>query len=178
MIILWIGVGVAWWRITSRSKRKARAARLLCESISDVADMLSVLLLSGLSTPQALQQVHLYTDPPLRDHLRDSAQLLTNGARLRDVVHQLRTSLGTHASYLCEALLASERDGLAIGPMLDRLSSISRMQRRQQHDSDARQLPIKMALPLVGCVLPSFVLLGIIPLFAGTFIGLGAHISA
>jgi Flp pilus assembly protein TadB len=178
MIILWVVVGVAWWRITSRSKRKARDTRLLCEGISEVTDMLSVLLLSGLSTPQALQQVYLYTDPPLHDHLRDSAQLLTNGARLRDVVHQLRTSLGTHASYLCEALLASERDGLAIGPMLDRLSSISRMQRRQQHDSDARQLPIKMALPLVGCVLPSFVLLGIIPLFAGTFIGLGAHISA
>ena len=48
MIVLWVVVGVAWWHITSRSKRKARAARQLRESISDVADMLSVLLLSGL----------------------------------------------------------------------------------------------------------------------------------
>jgi hypothetical protein len=76
---------------------------------------------------------------------------------------------------LCEALLASERDGLAVGPMLERLSTVSRQQRRQELDAAARQLPVRMAIPLVACVLPSFVLLGVVPLFIGSLNGLGAH---
>ena len=52
---------------------------------------------------------------------------------------------------------------------------VGRQQRRQELDAAARQLPIRMAIPLVACVLPSFVLLGVVPLFVGSLGGLGAH---
>jgi hypothetical protein len=59
--------------------------------------------------------------------------------------------------------------------LLERLNAVTRQQRRQELDAAARQLPVRMAIPLVVCVLPSFVLLGVVPLFVGSLGGLGAH---
>jgi hypothetical protein len=159
-----------------RSTRRTRNARVFTATqVNDATDMLGVLLLSGLTTAQSFQQLYLYVDEPTRTVFFDSSHLLTHGSRFQDVVRQLQVTLGSSAFALCEALLASERDGLAVGPMLERLSTVSRQQRRQQLDTAARQLPVRMAIPLVACVLPSFVLLGIVPLFIGSLNGLGAH---
>ena len=175
MTTLWFcGIATAVFRVRAmRRKREATLVTIL--QINDVTDMLGVLLLSGLSTPQTFQQIHLYLDEPARTVFHDCSQLLTHGSRFQDVIRQLHVTLGHSAFALCEALLASERDGLAVGPMLERLSAVSRQQRRQQLDAAARQLPVRMAIPLVACVLPSFVLLGVVPLFVGSLSGLGAH---
>jgi len=175
MTTLWFsGIAIAFLRV--RTVRRKRGSILASTSqINDAIDMLGVLLLSGLSTAQAFQQLYQYVDEPTRTVFFDSSQLLTNGARFQDVVRQLHVTLGHSAFSLCEALLTSERDGLAVGPMLERLSTLSRQQRRQQLDAAARQLPVRMTIPLVSCVLPSFVLLGVVPLFVGSLNGLGAH---
>ena len=175
MTTLWFcGIAIAFFRV--RTVRRKRGSKMVSTSqIIDATDMLGVLLLSGLSTPQAFQQLHQYVDEPTRTVFHDCSQLLTNGARFQDVIRQLHVTLGHSAFALCEALLASERDGLAVGPMLERLSTVSRQQRRQELDAAARQLPVRMAIPLVACVLPSFVLLGVVPLFVGSLSGLGAH---
>lgn len=159
-----------------RFTRKTRNTQVTtANQLTDATDMLGVLLLSGLSPAQAFQQLYQYVDEPTRTVFFDSSQLLTHGSRFQDVVRHLHVTLGYPAFALCEALLASERDGLAVGPMLERLSTVSRQQRRQQLDAAARQLPVRMAIPLVVCVLPSFVLLGVVPLFVGSLNGLGAH---
>ena len=175
MTTLWFcGITIAFFRV--RTVRRKRGSTLVSTSqINDATDMLGVLLLSGLSTAQAFQQLYQYVDEPTRTVFFDSSQLLTNGARFQDVVRQLHVTLGHSAFALCEALLASERDGLAVGPMLERLSIVSRQQRRQELDAAARQLPVRMAIPLVACVLPSLVLLGVVPLFVGSLSGLSAH---
>lgn len=128
-----------------------------------------------MTTPQALQQLHRYLDEPCRTVFHDCSQLLSDGSRFQDVVRQISSTFGSPAFALCEALLASERDGIAVGPLLERLSAVTRQQHRQELDAAARQLPVRMAIPLVVCVLPSFVLLGVVPLFVGSLGGLGAH---
>ena len=175
MTAIWLGaLAVAAYRV-HHSRRKRTAFASTTTQINDATDMLAVLLLSGLSTPQAFQQLHRYLDEPTRTVFHDCSELLTHGSRFHDVVKQLFTTIGNPAFALCEALLASERDGIAVGPLLERLSSVTRQQRRQELDAAARQLPIRMAIPLVVCVLPSFVLLGVVPLFVGSLGGLGAH---
>jgi Flp pilus assembly protein TadB len=176
MTAIWfIGIAIALYRMRqSRLQRKTTVATTT--QLSNATDMLSVLLLSGMTTPQALQQLHHYLDEPCRTVFHDCSQLLRHGSRFRDVVRQLSSTFGSPAFALCEALLASERDGIAVGPLLERLSAVTRQQRRQELDAAARQLPIRMAIPLVVCVLPSFVLLGVVPLFVGSLGGLGAHI--
>ena len=176
MTAIWfIGIAIVFYRVRqSRLQRKTTAATTT--QLSSATDMLSVLLLSGMTTPQALQQLHHYLDEPCRTVFHDCSQLLSHGSRFHDVVRQLSSTFGSPAFALCEALLASERDGIAVGPLLERLSAVTRQQRRQQLDAAARQLPIRMAIPLVVCVLPSFVLLGVLPLFMGSLGGLRAHI--
>ena len=175
MTAIWLcALAVAAYRV-HQSRRKRTAFASTTTQINDATDMLAVLLLSGLSTPQAFQQLHLYLDEPTRTVFHDCSELLTHGSRFHDVVKQLFTTIGNPAFALCEALLASERDGIAVGPLLERLSAVTRQQRRQELDAAARQLPIRMAIPLVVCVLPSFVLLGVVPLFVGSLGGLGAH---
>ena len=131
MTTLWFcGIAIAFFRV--RTVRRKRGSKLVSTSqIIDATDMLGVLLLSGLSTAQAFQQLYQYVDKPTRTVLHDCSQLLTHGARFQDVIRQLHVTLGHSAFALCEALLASERDGLAVGPMLERLSTVSRQQRRQ-----------------------------------------------
>ena len=176
MTAIWfIGIAIVFYQVRqSRLQRKTTAATTT--QLSSATDMLSVLLLSGMTTPQALQQLHHYLDEPCRTVFHDCSQLLSHGSRFHDVVRQLSSKFGSPAFALCEALLASERDGIAVGPLLERLSAVTRQQRRQQLDAAARQLPIRMAIPLVVCVLPSFVLLGVLPLFMGSLGGLRAHI--
>ena len=176
MTAIWfIGIAIVFYRVRqSRLQRKTTA--VATAQLSSATDMLSVLLLSGMTTPQALQQLHHYLDEPCRAVFFDCGQLLSHGSRFHDVVRQLSSTFGSPAFALCEALLASERDGIAVGPLLERLSAVTRQQRRQELDAAARQLPVRMAIPLVICVLPSFVLLGVVPLFVGSLSGLGAHI--
>jgi hypothetical protein len=65
---------------------------------------------------------------------------------------------------LADGLAAADRDGLPLSPILDRLATEARQQRRRRADTLARQLPIRLSLPLVLCTLPSFVLLAVAPL--------------
>ena len=175
MTAIWfIGIAIVFYRVRqSRLQRKTTVATTT--QLNSATDMLSVLLLSGMTTPQALQQLHHYLDEPCRTVFHDCSQLLSHGSRFHDVVQQLSSTFGSPAFALCEALLASERDGIAVGPLLERLSAVKRQQRRQELDAVARQLPVRMSIPLVTCVLPSFVLLGVVPLFVGSLGGLGAH---
>ena len=176
MSAIWfIGIAIVFYRVR-QSRLQRETAAVTTTQLSNATDMLSVLLLSGMTTPQALQQLHHYLDEPCRAVFFDCGQLLSHGSRFHDVVRQLSSTFGSPAFALCEALLASERDGIAVGPLLERLSAVTRQQRRQELDAAARQLPVRMAIPLVVCVLPSFVLLGVVPLFVGSLGGLGAHI--
>jgi Flp pilus assembly protein TadB len=175
MTAIWLGALAIAVYFVHQSRQKRTAFASTTAQVNDATDMLSVLLLSGMTTPQALQQLHHYLDDPCRTVFHDCSQLLSHGSRFHDVVRQLSTTFGSPAFALCEALLASERDGIAVGPLLERLSAVTRQQRRQELDAAARQLPVRMAIPLVVCVLPSFVLLGVVPFFVGSLGGLGAH---
>jgi len=46
-------------------------------------------------------------------------------------------------------------------------NGVARQQRRRDSDAAARELPVRLAVPLVLCTLPSFVLLAIVPLLLG-----------
>jgi pilus assembly protein TadC len=75
--------------------------------------------------------------------------------------------LGQIAQPLADALALADRYGTPLPPVIDRLADEARAQRRRNSEAAARQLPVRLAFPLVGCTLPSFVLLTIVPLMAG-----------
>jgi pilus assembly protein TadC len=64
---------------------------------------------------------------------------------------------------------------LPLAPTLARLAADARHDRRRQAEAAARALPVRLSFPLVLCLLPAFVLLGIVPAMAPALQGL--HLS-
>jgi hypothetical protein len=71
---------------------------------------------------------------------------------------------------LADALLASDRLGAPVGPVLARLAAEDRTSLRRAAEAHARRIPVRLLFPLVFLVLPAFVLLTVVP---GLAAGLG-----
>ncbi len=71
---------------------------------------------------------------------------------------------------LADALLASDRLGAPVGPVLARLAEEERTALRRRAEAIARRIPVRLLFPLVFLVLPAFVLLTVVP---GLAAGLG-----
>jgi hypothetical protein len=56
--------------------------------------------------------------------------------------------------------------------VVDRIGTEARRARERRAAADARELPVRMLLPLVGLVLPSYVLLALAPLVAAALASL------
>ena len=84
----------------------------------------------------------------------------TPSARLGD--------LGAAVRPLVAALVAAERYGAAVGARLERLALDARLAHRRRAEEAARRLPVQLLFPLVGCILPAFGLLTVVPLLAAS----------
>jgi len=71
---------------------------------------------------------------------------------------------------VADALLATDRLGVPVGPVLARLADEDRTALRRAAETQARRIPVRLLFPLVFLVLPAFVLLTVVP---GLAAGLG-----
>ena len=133
----------------------------------DALDLLVLSIRAGYLPAQAIGEITPYLPTALRPSFSAVDQALQRGDRFADALDQLRVRLGPIAQPLVDSLAAADRYGLPLAPVLERLSFEARQQRRRDTDATARELPVRLALPLVLCTLPSFVLLAIVPLLLG-----------
>lgn len=133
----------------------------------EFVDLLVVLLKSGRTTHQSLEVITRLGDTGARLAAERVLRRCENGDRLADALSDLLGSFGSCAVGIANVLAAAERDGLPIAPVLDRLISESHAERRRQAQADAAKLPVKLAFPLVLCILPSFVALSVVPILIG-----------
>ena len=136
-------------------------------SFVEFVDLLVVLLKSGRTTHQSLEAIARLDDGELRRAAEGVLRRYHDGERLADALSDLLTTFGASAVGIASCLAAAERDGLPIAPVLDRLISEAHAERRRSAQSDAAKLPVKLAFPLVVCVLPSFVALTVVPILIG-----------
>ncbi len=64
---------------------------------------------------------------------------------------------------LAETLRTSSRLGSPGAPALTRLASELRTDLRRRAEARARTVPVRLCFPLVGCILPAFALLTVVP---------------
>jgi Flp pilus assembly protein TadB len=166
LVIMCIAIGL--FRRRNRNLVAPQIARQLPEFI----DAIVLLLHSGASPAQALIAAPSWLEPPLHHIVNGVAQQISHGNRFSESVIALRGSIGPTVFPLVEALLSVDRDGQSIANVLDRLSNESRAQRRRQLDADIRRLPVRLTIPLACCILPSFVLLGVVPMIATALVHL------
>lgn len=136
-------------------------------ALVEFVDLLVVLLKSGRTTHQSLECIRRWGVGDVRIAAERILARCDGGERLADSLGELLVVFGSPAVGIANTLAASERDGLPIAPVLDRLVGEAHAERRRQAQIDASKLPIKLAFPLVTCVLPSFVALTIAPILIG-----------
>ena len=162
---LLIGVSLHWvgrrW-----VQRLAVSAARVDSDVPDFVDVVSVYLRSG--QPPALAFLHASDTAPgtVGVAAREVAERVHNGERFVDVLTSSRSEFGLHAQPMIDALIDTERDGLAPRELFDRLATDAHAQRRRDADMRIRALPVRLTLPLVGCILPAYVLLAVVPLLA------------
>ena len=140
------------------------AQQLVARAYPDALDAIVLAVRAGYLPLAALQATVPHVAAPLRAAFTEVVQRTHAGERFADALSCLPARLGPVASPLADSFAAADRDGLPLAPVLERLAEEARQRRRRQADALARQLPVRMSLPLVLCTLPAFVFLAIVPL--------------
>ena len=160
------GVAVAVWlrRLEPASVRRRREA--IDEALPLAVDLLASCLAAGQAPAVALQQVTDVVDHPLRDELQEVATRLRLGADpirvWRDVA--AHPQLGSWGRTVLRAVDSGASVAEAMAAHADDLRQAS----RSRVEARARAVGVRAALPLGVCLLPAFVLLGVVPLVAGS----------
>lgn len=155
------------WQHWSHVQSRIRITRNISAGFPDALDLLVLSIRAGYLPAQAIGEITAYVPCALRPSFSAVDEALQRGDRFADALNTLRVQLGSIAQPLVDSLAAADRYGLPMAPVLERLSFEARQQRRRDTDAAARELPVRLALPLVICTLPSFVLLAIVPLLLG-----------
>ncbi len=162
-----VAAAVCWWatgRLEPPSVRRRRE-RLLA-SVPHAVDLMAACLAVGLSPAAALDQLVAAVDPPLADELGLVAARLRMGGDPAAVWRELtrHPQLGG----LGRALSRATDSGASVSEAMLRLADDLRLRQRAVVESRARTVGVRAALPLGLCLLPSFVLIGVVPLVAGS----------
>ena len=94
-------------------------------------------------------------------------QVATNlhmGQLLEEALQCIKQKFPQQGSVLVDVVLQADRDGLPTINTVNRLADDARNERRRNTDIRIRQLPTRLSIPLVLCILPSFLLLTIAPM--------------
>lgn len=131
-----------------------RSAKLQRE-LPDAIDLLTISVESGLGFDAAIQQVARNTEGPLADEFSRALREMQIGqgrsAALRALadrtnVPEIRTFVG--------AMVQADAFGIPIAQVLRVQSTELRVKRRQRAEEKAQQVPVKMTVPLIFCILP------------------------
>lgn len=144
--------------------RNATGRHHLDQAFADAVDLVLLAVRCGHLPLEAVRVALAHMPETVRPAFAGVVQRVVAGERFADALAVLPTLLGPRAHALADAFAAADRDGLPLAPVLERLSSEARHDRRRRADARARQLPVRLAFPLVLCTLPSFVLLAVAPL--------------
>lgn len=152
----------SWSLSTSRRRSRSRHH----EAVTEMLELLAVHVAAGDRPADAVAHLDGWAPKIFEDLVSDTTQRLREGRRLGEAMENWRIVLGPDAAGVVDLLVMADRDGGALNAVLTQLAVEVRAQRRRDREAEARRLPVRLAGPLVVCVLPSFVLLGLVPLIA------------
>ena len=150
-ILLGIALGIAGYRWLVRVIPVPAPDDPIAVSADDVA----ALVTAGWSLDAALRNV------------ASSRPELEGAIRRADLGAPWETALGAAAPPLAAAISDARRTGAPIAGVLRGSAAAIRREARQRFEREVQRAPVRMVVPLVCCILPSFVLIAIVPLLLG-----------
>jgi pilus assembly protein TadC len=127
-----------------------------------VIDQLHVTVSAGHPLHAAIASVASTDDGPVAAALAAADAAFARGRTMVDALDELGRA-GAESDSLHATLVAALHSGAAPGPALQRLGDQLRRRRRRRAESRVRRLPVLLLAPLVGLVLPAFVVVTIVP---------------
>src|SRR3954467_11529882 len=176
VVLLPLAVGVlvavpaaagTWWA-TGRMEPPAvrRRREQLTASVPHVVDLMAACLAIGLSPVAAVEQITAAVDPPVRDELAALVARLRLGV---DPVTVWRDLAGPpQLGGLGRSIARAVDSGASVSDAMQRLAEDLRRRTRADVETRARAVGVQAAFPLGVCLLPAFVLVGVVPLVAGS----------
>lgn len=154
------------WESSATRRRRA----VLEAELPHVVDLMTAALGAGSAPTTALVLVADVVDPTMGAELRRWTTRLALGS---DPV-TLWTLMARHPQLgrLGTTLKRSADSGAPVAAALQRLAEDLRARRRAAVEERVRQVEVRAAVPLGVCLLPAFVLVGVVPLVAGSVTGL------
>ena len=130
--------------------------RLILRAIPDTLDLLTISVRAGLGFDAALGKVTEKMHGPVPDEFRRGLAEIRMGKTRREALRAIvaRTEVAALTSFI-GAVIQAEQLGVSISKVLEVQSEQLRIERRQRAEEMAAKAPIKMLLPLVGCIFPA-----------------------
>jgi tight adherence protein C len=136
-------------------KAYERSERIQRE-LPDAIDLLTISVESGLGFDAAVQQVARNTEGPLADEFSRVLREMQIGQGRADSLRAMgeRTNV-TDLRTFVGAMVQADSFGIPIAQVLRVQSSEIRVKRRQRAEEKAQQVPVKITIPLIFCILPT-----------------------
>jgi tight adherence protein C len=136
-------------------------------ALPDLIELLVIAVRAGCVPAAAIALIRPHVPPPLTVTVDEVCHRLQRGSSFADALAAFSESLGPAATGFVDGLATADRYGLPLQPVLDRLADDIRTERRAAAERQARTLSVRLAFPLVVCILPAFALLAIAPAVLG-----------
>lgn len=155
----WVGIGRAEPAGVRRERERLR------RELPHVVRLLGAALAAGAAPAEATQAIADALPGPAADRLRAVAARLRLGAEPVGVWQVLAREPAL--APLGRAMARSQQSGVSVVASVERLAEELARAARAEAEDRARRVGVKAAVPLGVCLLPAFVLIGIVPLVGG-----------
>lgn len=155
--------------VRRRRHRAHRRQRTAAHLLPDSVDIIVAALRAGSTSIDSLQLAARYSPSEIRSAFVACVRAYDDGARIHEALDELPRHLGTQSWPVVDLLKDHSRLGIPAVETAQQLAMEARASRRRAIESSARELPVRLAVPLVVCSLPSFVLIVIAPVIIGAF---------
>lgn len=131
-------------------------ANKLQKDLPDAIDLMTISVESGLGFDAAVQQVAQNTEGPLADEFSRMIREMQLGMGRGEALRSLgdRVNVDDLRSFV-SAMVQADSFGIPIAQVLRVQSAEMRVRRRQRAEEKAQQVPVKITIPLIFCILPA-----------------------
>jgi tight adherence protein C len=123
--------------------------------LPDAIDLMTISVESGLGFDAAVQQVARNTEGPLAEEFSRLLREMQIGQGRADALRAMadRTNVDELRSFV-SAMVQADVLGIPVATVLRVQSGEMRVKRRQRAETKAQQVPVKITVPLIFCILP------------------------
>jgi tight adherence protein C len=159
--------------IDSRSRKRQEDIQ---DGLPDLLDQVSLSLDSGMSFEVALQRSGRVGTGPLSDEIVRTVQDIGLGVPRREAYRALAERNDVKDLKLfVRSVIQGEEYGVSMSDVVREQSSQMRLNRRMRAEAKANEIPVKMLIPLVLCILPTLFLMVLGPAIINAVAQFSSH---